>query len=74
MLAAKLADENLEQEMKNKGENKTVVSGNSEEHLNTENSETKKDQETNTQPHGAVNDTSPEPTDNLSSGVPERKD
>ena len=62
MLAAKLAEEKLEEEMRSKGENKTVVNGNAEEHLNTENSETKKDQKTDT------------PTDNLASGVPEEKD
>ena len=62
MLVAKLAEEKLEQEMKSKGENKTVVNGNAEEHLNAENSETKKDQKTDT------------PTDNLASGVPEEKD
>lgn len=74
MLAAKLAEEKLEQGMKNKGENKTMVNGNAEEHFNTENSETKKDQKTDTQPHGAVNGSSPEPTDNLVSGFPEEKD
>ena len=42
--------------------------------LNTENSETKKDQKTDTQRHGAVNGTGPELTDNLASGVPEEKD
>ena len=60
--------------MKNKGANKTVVNGNAEEHLSTESSETKKDQKTDTQPHGAVSGTSPESTDNLASGVPEEKD
>ena len=74
MLAAKLAEEKLEEEMKNKSENKTVVNGNSEERLNTENSETEKDQKTDTQRHGAVNGTSPESTENLASGVPEEKD
>lgn len=73
MLTAKLAEEKLEQEMKNKGENKTVINGSAEENLNTENSETEKDQKTDAQPHGAVNGTSPEPTDNQSSGVPEEK-
>lgn len=74
MLAAKLAEEKLEQEMKNKDEKKAVVNGNAKEHLNTENSETKKDEKTDTQRHGAVNGTSPESTDNLASGVPEEKD
>lgn len=74
MLAAKLAEEKLEQEMKNKDEKKAVVNGNAEEHLNTKNSETKKDEKTDTQRHGAVNGTSPESTDNLASGVPEEKD
>lgn len=62
MLVAKLAEEKLEQEMKNNGENKTVVNGNAEEHLNTENSGNIKDHKTDT------------PTDNLASDVPEEKD
>ena len=73
MLAAKLAEEKLDQEMKNKGENKTVVNRAAEENLNTENSETEKDHKTDTQPHGAVNGTSPEPTGNQASGIPEEK-
>ena len=73
MLAAKLAEEKLDQEVKNKGENKTVVNGNTDENLNTENSETEKDQKKDTQ-HHAVNGSSPELTGNLqASGVPEEK-
>ena len=33
MLAAKLAEEKLEQEMKNKDDKKAVVNGNAEEHF-----------------------------------------
>ncbi|XP_020616117.1 ankyrin repeat and MYND domain-containing protein 2-like [Orbicella faveolata] len=73
MLAAKLAEEKLDQEMKNKGVNKTVVNGNAGENLNTENSETEKDEKTDTQPHSAMNGTSPEPTENQTSSVPEEK-
>ena len=74
MLAAKLAEEKLDQEMKNKGDNKTMVNGNAEENSNTENSGTDKDRKTDdTQPHGVVNGTSPEPTDNQASGVPDEK-
>lgn len=73
MLAAKLAEEKLDQEIKSKGESKTVANGNADENLNTKNSDTEKDQKTDTQPHGAVNGSSPEPTDNQASGVPKEK-
>lgn len=59
--------------MKKNGENKTAVNGKAEDILNSENSEAANREESNTQPHAAVNDPKPEPTDTQSSGIPEEK-